>query len=80
MNAKRWIFFVSLIAIILVISRVFYGNIVEASRGDRCGCGVRRGDRCGCPCMLGRGRGRRAMKAAPLYIYNREQDVSPFWR
>lgn len=77
MNAKRWIFFVSLIAIILVISRIFYGNIVEANRGYRCGCGVRRGDRCGCPCMLGRGRGRRAV---PLYIYNREQDVSPFWR
>ena len=70
MNAKRWILFVSLIAIILVISRFFYGNIVEANRGCRCGCG----------CGVGRGRGRRSMKVNPLYIYNNDANACPFWR
>ena len=86
MNAKRWILFVSLIAIILVISRVFYGNIVEANRGCRCGCGCgvgrgrKRGCECGCNCGLCRGRGRRSMKVNPLYIYNNDANACPFGR
>ena len=82
MNAKRWILFVSLIAIILVISRFFYGNIVEANRGCRCGCGCgvgrgrKRGCECGCNCGLCRGRGRRTMKVNPLYIYNNDANAN----
>jgi hypothetical protein len=69
MNTKHWILIASLFAVIMIITNLFYGNVIEAN-------GRRRG------CCKGYRRARSsAMQVNPLYMRQGYHHCNcPFWR
>jgi len=68
MNAKSWLLFAYLFAAIMIITNIFYGNIIEAN-GERRGY---RREHSGCGC---------AMQDNPLYMRQGYHHCNcPFWR
>lgn len=71
MNTKNWILFASLFAVIMIITNLFYGNVIEANGRRGYGRGYRRA-RSGCGC---------AMQVNPLYMHHGYHRYNcPFWR
>jgi hypothetical protein len=72
MNTKNWILIVSVFLVIMIITNLFYGNVIEAN-GRRRGCGKKyRRAQGGCGCVR---------QVNPLYMRQGYHHCNcPFWR